>query len=193
MSVLDGPGEGTWSVFAAKVVAERDELQHQLTKLREQLEATQRIAADRMVRIERLKTQIRREGWKPLEDGYNLREQLGAALERSALECQRADMLHAALNALARHAPSAGYGVGHVSGALLDDADEALRLSRSRRAALLVSCRCGTSYGLEEWVALPSRGLQEQVDLPGDPLELRNCSVCRSTIALPLRRLPVTK
>ena len=26
MSVLDGPGEGTWSVFAAKVVAERDRL-----------------------------------------------------------------------------------------------------------------------------------------------------------------------
>ena len=25
MSVLDGPGEGTWSVFAAKVVEERDE------------------------------------------------------------------------------------------------------------------------------------------------------------------------
>lgn len=26
MSVLDGPGEGTWSVFAAKVVEERDRL-----------------------------------------------------------------------------------------------------------------------------------------------------------------------
>jgi len=30
MSVLDGPGEGTWSVFAAKVVEERDELRHKL-------------------------------------------------------------------------------------------------------------------------------------------------------------------
>lgn len=25
MSVLDGPGEGTWSVFAQKVVEERDD------------------------------------------------------------------------------------------------------------------------------------------------------------------------
>jgi hypothetical protein len=30
MSVLDGPGEGTWSVFALKVVEERDELRHKL-------------------------------------------------------------------------------------------------------------------------------------------------------------------
>lgn len=30
MSVLDGPGEGTWSVFAAKVMEERDELRHKL-------------------------------------------------------------------------------------------------------------------------------------------------------------------
>lgn len=30
MSVLDGPGEGTWSVFAAKVVEEREELLHKI-------------------------------------------------------------------------------------------------------------------------------------------------------------------
>jgi len=30
MSVLDGPGEGTWSAFAMKVVEERDELRHKL-------------------------------------------------------------------------------------------------------------------------------------------------------------------
>ena len=30
MSILDGPGEGTWSVFAQKVVEERDELRHKL-------------------------------------------------------------------------------------------------------------------------------------------------------------------
>jgi len=30
MSVLDGPGEGTWSVFALKVVEERDELRYKL-------------------------------------------------------------------------------------------------------------------------------------------------------------------
>lgn len=34
MSVLDGPGEGTWSVFAQKVVEERDALREEVTKLR---------------------------------------------------------------------------------------------------------------------------------------------------------------
>lgn len=36
MSVLDGPGEGTWSVFAEQVVAERDEARAQLRKITEQ-------------------------------------------------------------------------------------------------------------------------------------------------------------
>jgi hypothetical protein len=30
MSVLNGPGEGTWSVFAMKVTEERDEARYQL-------------------------------------------------------------------------------------------------------------------------------------------------------------------
>lgn len=34
MSVLDGPGEGTWSVFAEKVVAERDEALAEVERLR---------------------------------------------------------------------------------------------------------------------------------------------------------------
>ena len=33
MSVLDGPGEGTWSVFAQKVVEERDEARHALHEI----------------------------------------------------------------------------------------------------------------------------------------------------------------
>ena len=33
MSVLDGPGEGTWSVFAAKVVEERDALREKVSSL----------------------------------------------------------------------------------------------------------------------------------------------------------------
>lgn len=35
MSVLDGPGEGTWSVFAAKVVEERDALRERLAEIAE--------------------------------------------------------------------------------------------------------------------------------------------------------------
>lgn len=34
MSVLDGPGEGTWSVFATMVVEERDALREEVAKLR---------------------------------------------------------------------------------------------------------------------------------------------------------------
>lgn len=33
MSVTDGPGEGTWLVFAAKVIAERDALREKLTEI----------------------------------------------------------------------------------------------------------------------------------------------------------------
>ena len=37
MSVLDGPGEGTWSVFAEKVVEERDRAREQVAMLRQAL------------------------------------------------------------------------------------------------------------------------------------------------------------
>lgn len=48
MSVLDGPGEGTWSVFAAKVVAERDEARAETARLRRLLNMAEDelIAAD---------------------------------------------------------------------------------------------------------------------------------------------------
>lgn len=38
MSVLDGPGEGTWSVFASKVVEQRDELRDRLSEARAEVE-----------------------------------------------------------------------------------------------------------------------------------------------------------
>lgn len=36
MSVLDGPGEGTWSVFAMMVVEKRDALREEVAKLRDE-------------------------------------------------------------------------------------------------------------------------------------------------------------
>lgn len=39
MSVLDGPGEGTWSVFAQKVVEERDRAREELAEVRAELDA----------------------------------------------------------------------------------------------------------------------------------------------------------
>ena len=38
MSVFSGPGEGTWSVFAQKVVEQRDALREENTRLRKALE-----------------------------------------------------------------------------------------------------------------------------------------------------------
>ena len=37
MSIKDGPGEGSWSVFAEKVVAERDKLRDELEDARRRL------------------------------------------------------------------------------------------------------------------------------------------------------------
>lgn len=39
MSVLNGPHEGTWSVFAEKVVAERDAARKEVARLRAENEA----------------------------------------------------------------------------------------------------------------------------------------------------------
>ena len=36
MSIKDGPGEGTWSVFAQKVVEERDAAREEVARLRAQ-------------------------------------------------------------------------------------------------------------------------------------------------------------
>lgn len=38
MSVLDGPGEGTWSVFAGQVVEERDALREKLVEQAKRIE-----------------------------------------------------------------------------------------------------------------------------------------------------------
>lgn len=46
MSILDGPGEGTWSVFAQKVVEERDALRDHVESLKAQLECAQTFIAD---------------------------------------------------------------------------------------------------------------------------------------------------
>ena len=166
----------------AGAAAEVLRLRKQVDELRDQL-------AGRMTRIERLKKELRAKEWRPLEPGHNLPEQLAAALERTALEAQRADLLHAALNRITTQRAHQGWHDEDAD----REAEEALKLSRSRRSALFVGCSCGQAFGLEEWVELRALGLQEQAGLPGDPLELRLCVNCGTTLALPLRRLPVTK
>lgn len=46
MSVLDGPGEGTWSVFAAKVMEERDDARRERDEARYELTATKLRVSD---------------------------------------------------------------------------------------------------------------------------------------------------
>lgn len=42
MSIKDGPGEGTWSVFAQKVVEQRDEAREEAANLRQTIEGVAR-------------------------------------------------------------------------------------------------------------------------------------------------------
>ena len=46
MSTLDGPGEGTWSVFAMKVVEQRDELRHALAGEAEHIKSLEGLLVD---------------------------------------------------------------------------------------------------------------------------------------------------
>lgn len=59
MSVLDGPGEGTWSVFAMKVVEERDRLRERVAELESQLEDADLVMKDALCHANAAK-----EGWQ---------------------------------------------------------------------------------------------------------------------------------
>lgn len=54
MSVLDGPGEGTWSVFALKVVEERDALREKVSSLEAERDAYHGMKITAEMRAERL-------------------------------------------------------------------------------------------------------------------------------------------
>ena len=59
MSVLDGPGEGTWSVFAMRVVEERDRLRERVAELESQLEDADLVMKDALGHANAAK-----EGWQ---------------------------------------------------------------------------------------------------------------------------------
>lgn len=46
MSVRNGPGEGSWSVFAEKVVAERDELRAEVRELKRRIVRARNVLTD---------------------------------------------------------------------------------------------------------------------------------------------------
>lgn len=59
MSVLDGPGEGTWSVFAMKIIEERDRLRERVAELESQLEDADLVMKDALGHANAAK-----EGWQ---------------------------------------------------------------------------------------------------------------------------------
>ena len=59
MSVLDGPGEGTWSVFAMRVVEERDRMRERVSELEGQLEDADLVMRDALGHANAAK-----EGWQ---------------------------------------------------------------------------------------------------------------------------------
>ena len=61
MSVLDGPGEGTWSVFALQVVEQRDALAERLEQMtRERDEAQAQLATA----LKKTNNEHEHENWK---------------------------------------------------------------------------------------------------------------------------------
>lgn len=53
VSIKDGPGEGTWSVFAEKVVEQRDELQREVARQAKEIERLARSASSERLRCAR--------------------------------------------------------------------------------------------------------------------------------------------
>jgi hypothetical protein len=67
MSVLDGPGEGTWSVFAMKVMEERDEALAQVARREREHEALLETAQKALARVEAERDEARSETQRLIE------------------------------------------------------------------------------------------------------------------------------
>jgi hypothetical protein len=61
VSVLDGPGEGTWSVFALKVVEQRDAAREEIVQLRSELEDAEIVLKDALSHANAAAEGLRRE------------------------------------------------------------------------------------------------------------------------------------
>lgn len=91
MSITDGPGEGTWSVFAQKIVEQRDAAREENTNLRETIEGVSRSLAATV------------NGW-----AYEHEPVLGVS-QALKLACDTIEDLRAG-----RYAPIAGRGVSRA-------------------------------------------------------------------------------
>lgn len=68
MSVPDGPGEGTWSVFAMKVAEERDELRHKLAGEAKHIESLEGLLVEATRERDNLREALR---WYVANDDTN--------------------------------------------------------------------------------------------------------------------------
>ena len=102
MSVLDGPGEGTWSVFAAKVVEERDALREEVEQLRASratlILLVNRLAADRRQVYARLREIMPWVGQCPFNPSqaremFLLRDLASDTLREVCLDLDRAEIV----------------------------------------------------------------------------------------------------
>ena len=102
MSVLDGPGEGTWSVFAAKVVEERDALREEVEQLRASratlILLVDRLAADRRQVYARLRDVMPWVGQCPFNPSqaremFLLRDLASDTLREVSLDLDRAEIV----------------------------------------------------------------------------------------------------
>ena len=123
MSVLDGPGEGTWSVFAMKVVEERDEALARCGTLREladQAAAEQGLAQRRMMEAQKERDEARAEV-----------ERLHARIEHIA--ASHVESLRLSVEAARREGAEAMRELAEANADVLQHKEERLRL----RSALL--------------------------------------------------------
>jgi len=135
MSVLDGPGEGTWSVFAMKVVEERDELRHKLAGEAAHIKSLEGLLVDAVrERDEALAQVARRE--REHEALLETAQKALARAERERDEARR-DLLRVA-DALGLVSTDDTGRIGQV--ASVDDIIAEVRSIKKRSASRATSC-----------------------------------------------------
>lgn len=164
MSVLDGPGEGTWSVFAQKVVEERDALKEVVQTLKARLvDAEQKL----------LDAECERDASRGMEKAAEIRaERLYRERERLT-ECNEAmrEPMRKLRDAMGMPAQSEGY----VIDSIIEDRARLKRLVEDydRRFAMLAKIAQGIEEKVGRYLVYHGPSCDEHLD-DGD-----ECSTCR--------------
>lgn len=140
MSVLDGPGEGTWSVFAQKVVEERDQLRGEVEALKAQLECAQAFHGVAVKERDLARVQLSpamRERDELFEQVAALKSQLGAAQRAYDRALEQRDSAKAEVeNMKARPVEAEYQSLDRAWKKLEKQRDEALKAANKAKAQL---------------------------------------------------------